>query len=1197
MSIRTNRMKAVPSLQRRLTSVKSREEPNISDKLDKLMADLTAIKDLFSTVKSNEDELLDTLKLVDDLLRNFKTDKFFDISKRILETDKPTNADPQKGINEPSSSQKAEEKSGKRDETIDEKMENLEYTLENLKANLSTLKKNEELRRKLREVENFLQNFNSKLAEDANENETKGLEQPTQTSREEMNQDLTGGTDKPSSSQESRDKKIVGKVKSSSAISSEDSKQSETKSSELPRQKSRDESDQDLKATGIGKSPPSEEEEDKKSIVEKDVGIDERFESLKFKLDKMKAMSSTAKEDKELREKLRVMEDLLRNFNAKNLEETLSSIEDSNQSEKKSSELRSQTSRDELVDQNLKTDGVDKSSSTQESEGKTNLEKDVPIDEKLEVLKSELKTMMTRFSSVKENEEQRDRLRTLEDLFQNLEEIVKSAEDANQSETKGSEQPNQTSRDELVDQDLNANGIEKPPSSQETQDKKSNVEKDKTIEEKFESFMSKLDKIKGMPSTTKESEELKQKLRDVEDLIRKFNSNQSETKNLELPTQRKSDDESMDQGLKATGVDILSSTLESKEETLPEKYVPIDEKLESLKLELDNMKAKFSPVKENEEMRKTLRTLEDHLQSFDIPAEDANPSGTKGSELTSQISRGELEDQVLKDRQQEGRFKKLEENEENLLRNTNKTVSDENVERKVSKEEVVDKVVEAINKKIKKSTKKLGVSETETKANESSEKGKTSKTVHYPILSLSRRHEDVELVLKRFQASYDALNPHSKVCCLSLSIFPENFVMMKRNVIYWWIGEGFVKKSTEKTSEEEGEDVFDELLNSKLIVPHGTGKCPIVNKFKLNPWIRHMLVSSVLAENKQPFRFYSQITTSSHQNHADYGCLVLDQTKVQIGGDFASKSDHWRSVFNLHASYLTIEPQWMAKMKKLVVLQLGRWQESPKHHIEVAGTEFMTDSKAQKHLKYLSLRGISRISALPPSIAQLVSLEILDLKACHNLETLPNEITSLKKLTHLDVSQCYLLESMPKGIGKLSELQVLKGFVVGSSNKTPTVSDLANFKKLKRLSIHIGSEAVIQDKEFESLSNSQVKCLKISWGVSSNTKYKDIEIVLPQGLEKLNIEGFPSEQTPTWLMINHLPLALKKLYIIGGKLRSIHNENNRALEYCKVEILRLKYLKNLQIDMEHLRELFPSLRYAEVKQVSNLYDEWSIMDG
>jgi len=85
----------------------------------------------------------------------------------------------------------------------------------------------------------------------------------------------------------------------------------------------------------------------------------------------------------------------------------------------------------------------------------------------------------------------------------------------------------------------------------------------------------------------------------------------------------------------------------------PEKYVAIDEKLESLKLELDNMKAKFSPVKENEEMRDTLRTLEDLLQSFDKkslaeivnPAEDENQSETEGS---SQISRGQLEDQDLK---------------------------------------------------------------------------------------------------------------------------------------------------------------------------------------------------------------------------------------------------------------------------------------------------------------------------------------------------------------------------------------------------------------------------------------------------------------------------------------------------------------------------------------------------------------------
>lgn len=96
-------------------------------------------------------------------------------------------------------------------------------------------------------------------------------------------------------------------------------------------------------------------------------------------------------------------------------------------------------------------------------------------------------------------------------------------------------------------------GIEMPPSSQETQDEKSIAEIDRTIEEKFESFMSKLDKIKGMSS--KENEELRKKLEEMEDLLRKFNSNQSETKNLELPTQIERD-ESVDKGFKATGKKI-----------------------------------------------------------------------------------------------------------------------------------------------------------------------------------------------------------------------------------------------------------------------------------------------------------------------------------------------------------------------------------------------------------------------------------------------------------------------------------------------------------------------------------------------------------------------------------------------------------------------------------------------------------------
>ncbi|KAK7305090.1 hypothetical protein VNO77_42990 [Canavalia gladiata] len=703
------------------------------------------------------------------------------------------------------------------------------------------------------------------------------------------------------------------------------------------------------------------------------------------------------------------------------------------------------------------------------------------------------------------------------------------------------------------------------------------------VVEKLENLMVELNNIKDLFSTVERNkEELLDTLTSVDDLLRNFSTqkfreislrilhsssdatkaNQHKGESFQAPMPLAGDGDGNGHEVSETGnvkpnssrIEKTSSSQETQDRKSEEKEVPIDVKLESLKSELENMKAQFSTAKKNEELYGTLRAVEDLLRNFNAKnfsdivksAEDANQSETNSSNLSSQASKSEVLDQVLK----------------------------------------------TISKNIKDSTQKLqpvGVSQSKAKAYDSL--GQTSKTGQkYPILSLSEHNnEKVDLVLKRIQVSYDALNLHSRICLLSLSIFPENEVIKKRHTIYWWIGEGFVRNSRGKTAEEEGEEIFDELLSCNLIVPHGNNKCPIVNKFKINPWIRHMLLSSVLKENNQYLRHYSQISNSSLHDDIGPACLVLDQEKVKISD---LTPNNWRTIFNVGARYLSFGPQWIARMK-LVVLQLGRWQESPSYHIEVESTNFLNDLKDQKHLKYLSLRGLSRISELPRSIDQLISLEILDLKACHNLETLPDEIALLRKLTHLDVSQCYLLESMPKGIEKLIELQVLKGFVIGSSSKTPCrISDLAKLKQLKRLSIHIGSEAVIQDGEFESLKDLEaVKRLKISWGVLSNIRYKD-NIFLPLGLEKLDLEGYPRETIPEWLQPGNLPSGLKKLYIKGGKLTSMWKTTGEKGSKC--EIVRLKYLNHLHID-PNLQEIFPSLRYAEKRHVFfNQFYEWSI---
>ncbi|KAK7387018.1 hypothetical protein VNO78_27472 [Psophocarpus tetragonolobus] len=76
-SIRTNPINAVPLLLESLVTVE--EQENLKD----LKSELIKIKDLFSIVKKNEEELLDTLTVVDDYLCNLNLQKLMEVEEEI----------------------------------------------------------------------------------------------------------------------------------------------------------------------------------------------------------------------------------------------------------------------------------------------------------------------------------------------------------------------------------------------------------------------------------------------------------------------------------------------------------------------------------------------------------------------------------------------------------------------------------------------------------------------------------------------------------------------------------------------------------------------------------------------------------------------------------------------------------------------------------------------------------------------------------------------------------------------------------------------------------------------------------------------------------------------------------------------------------------------------------------------------------
>jgi len=419
-------------------------------------------------------------------------------------------------------------------------------------------------------------------------------------------------------------------------------------------------------------------------------------------------------------------------------------------------------------------------------------------------------------------------------------------------------------------------------------------------------------------------------------------------------------------------------------------------------------------------------------------------------------------------------------------------------------------------------------------------------------------------------------------CLLPLLIFPENAVISKRNAINLWIGEGLVEDSQDKTAEELCEGVIDDLLESRAIVRYGNGKSPILNKFQILPSICHTLKSYVLNENAE---HHGNILRQFFDRDSVKNLLQLEEKNVTLGVWYFG--DHIiRTIFNIGASYLNFRIKWVTELKNVEVLQLGRWQDSPFHHIEVGSQEFLKELENLTQLRYLSLRGISRIFELPSSIVQLERLLILDLKACHNLETLPNNISSMKRLTHLILSQCYLMEGMPKGIDKLTRLEVLKGFVISTPEKTPCrISDLEKLVRLRRLSIYIRREAVIRDREFEGLKDFvALDYLKISWR-GSDPSYANNH--LPPRLRKLHLECFPRKSFEELFMPLKMEdvLRVRELNISGGKLERLDVDR----KWGNVDTLRLKYLKQLNLDINKLKISLPGLRYVEIKQIANHY--------
>ncbi|KAK6149832.1 hypothetical protein DH2020_017357 [Rehmannia glutinosa] len=467
---------------------------------------------------------------------------------------------------------------------------------------------------------------------------------------------------------------------------------------------------------------------------------------------------------------------------------------------------------------------------------------------------------------------------------------------------------------------------------------------------------------------------------------------------------------------------------------------------------------------------------------------------------------------------------------------------------------------------------------------------------------------------KDFEARYDELHPELRLCLLCFSVFPENAVIKKRLMVQWWVAEGFA-------CEDVANEYFLQLIEKGFIEPVNENKSLFVGQCRMHPFYRSALV--MLAERAKFLNFDSKGEPTQNFSGSFQACLVGEglisfedlKNKLVTVDDL----EKIHLLFNVNEPILEFKPDWFSKMRNVNFLYLGRWQASATDHKEVEDTVFLDGFENMNYMKFLSLQGVSNIIALPESILQLTNLKILDLRACHNLETVPDEIGLLKSLTHLDMSECYLLDHMPKSLSSLTGLRVLKGFVVGSEQgkNSCTLGDLKELPNLIKLCIYTGLRDFPNEQHIIALGNLiELRKLTISWGGSSlrastdnigkpRTTEKKQEKKdsldssndsltrprLPSKLEKLDLKCFPMSTTPDWLALNNMKdLNLKKLYFRGGKFSDLGQYQDTddwnlvspvKKDTWKVQVLRLKYLSEIEMEWRQFQELFPDLVYLE----------------
>uniref|UniRef100_A0A0D9XVF2 AAA+ ATPase domain-containing protein n=1 Tax=Leersia perrieri TaxID=77586 RepID=A0A0D9XVF2_9ORYZ len=454
-------------------------------------------------------------------------------------------------------------------------------------------------------------------------------------------------------------------------------------------------------------------------------------------------------------------------------------------------------------------------------------------------------------------------------------------------------------------------------------------------------------------------------------------------------------------------------------------------------------------------------------------------------------------------------------------------------------------------------------------------------TIKNSIGSQMENNPTLEGMRQILTLSYNHLPHHLKACMMYLSIFPEDYMIVKDRLLKRWIAEGLIAEKRGLGQMDLVEGYFNELVSRNMIDM-------VINKDTLHQGAReeqcrvHDMMLEILVSKSLESNFVSLVGGQYE------GMSYTDQTirRLSIHGGVEAVHKDSSSSKNMSAHFGTgnsIKGMMMQHVRSLSIF------DPEAHNLLDRLGEFTLlrvldledcNGLTNKHmscicrmylLRFLSLKGTD-IKEMPPRVGDLEHLQTLDVRKTQ-LEDLPKTVTKLEKMEHLLFS--YKGDSgwmLPQGINKMKALRQLKNATVVSDAKV--AEEIGELGQLQELAIYVDTGKEMNMDVVEKLASSLSRMHSLRWLDIGNLNagkwpFKQIMTFLhdikspPQLLRYLRICGH-IDKLPNWMdesLTDLVELEIRWTYLDGAQLFNV---------LCKLPNLKRLFLGSYFIRGDHM---------------------------